>query len=249
MSVDQSTFTSALFDPEQGVPKGLVNPDGTQASKRFDIYRNNVMHSLIEAMGEAFPATKKIVGDGFFEAAATLYIRQSPPKSPILMLYGDDFSEFLAGFAPAESIPYLPEIAAYEYQRRRVYHAKDSIPIAADLLAGMDEETLLASRFEMSPALHLHRYEHPVESIWRYNMLDQNDPIDNGPEHVLVARPELDLVGIILTGDHFAFLGALLEQQPFSTALERASEINPSFDLSAALGLAFQHHLFITIKT
>ncbi|MCY4501644.1 MAG: DNA-binding domain-containing protein, partial [Alphaproteobacteria bacterium] len=51
----QSAFVEALLDPAKPVPAGLVRPDGLPAGRRFDIYRNNVVVALIEALGEAFP--------------------------------------------------------------------------------------------------------------------------------------------------------------------------------------------------
>lgn len=85
MSAFQDTFTNALLDPAQPTPDGLIDPNGRVAGKRFDVYRNNVVHSLIDAMGDAFPALKKIVGEDFFDAMAGVYVRAHPPKTPMMM--------------------------------------------------------------------------------------------------------------------------------------------------------------------
>ena len=70
VSVTQTEFRKALLDPQQAVPEGLTNPDGQQASKRFSVYRNNVAHSLSEAMLTGFPVLAKLVGDDFFSEMA-----------------------------------------------------------------------------------------------------------------------------------------------------------------------------------
>ena len=51
MIVTQTQFRQSLLDPAQAAPAGLTNPDGAQASKRFDVYRNNVAVSLAERVG------------------------------------------------------------------------------------------------------------------------------------------------------------------------------------------------------
>src|SRR6516165_11874225 len=83
----QRGFASALLDPELPVPTGLVGPDGEPDPKRFAVYRNNVVVSLIEALEDAFPAVRRIVGADFFRAMARAHVMEEPPCSPILLDY------------------------------------------------------------------------------------------------------------------------------------------------------------------
>ena len=59
-------FAAALLDPDRRVPDGISGPDGKRANKRFSVYRNNVTVGLIDALGEIFPAVKRLVGSDFF---------------------------------------------------------------------------------------------------------------------------------------------------------------------------------------
>ena len=47
------SFARALLDPSAGVPAGLLRPDGAPAARRFDIYRNNVVASLVDALADS----------------------------------------------------------------------------------------------------------------------------------------------------------------------------------------------------
>ncbi len=40
--MDEAEFTAALLNPDDPPPAGLLQPDGTPATKRFSVYRNNV---------------------------------------------------------------------------------------------------------------------------------------------------------------------------------------------------------------
>ena len=51
------------------------------------------------------------------------------------MDYGGDFADFVEGFAPAASVPYLAAVARLERARVQAYHAADSQPLTADQLA------------------------------------------------------------------------------------------------------------------
>ena len=62
MSVSQAKFTQALLNPEAAIPAGLIDPQGRPAGKRFNVYRNNVIVSLMDAMETAFPVIQKLIG-------------------------------------------------------------------------------------------------------------------------------------------------------------------------------------------
>ena len=62
---------------------------------------------------------------------ARAYALAEPPRSPVLMDYGAGFADFIAGFAPAASLPYLPDVARIERAWREAYHAADAEPLTA----------------------------------------------------------------------------------------------------------------------
>jgi len=97
MITTQTEFRAALLDPASPSPEGVRNPDGMHATKRFDVYRNNVAVSLTDALETAFPVVNKLVGNDFFLAMAGAYLRAHPPKSPVMMFYGDEMPTFLRG--------------------------------------------------------------------------------------------------------------------------------------------------------
>jgi hypothetical protein len=90
----EQAFRTAILDPELPTPAGLASAFGGVPDKRFDVYRNNVTVSLINALADIFPAVARIVGDKRFADLARLYARAHPPKSPLLFRYGQEFPAF-----------------------------------------------------------------------------------------------------------------------------------------------------------
>jgi hypothetical protein len=94
-------FGAALLDPARPVPAGAVGPDRRPDTKRFAVYRNNVVHGLVNALEARFPVTSRLVGKAFFRSMARVYAATHLPRTPLLTQYGDDFP----GMSPVSSAP------------------------------------------------------------------------------------------------------------------------------------------------
>jgi len=237
MSTDQSSFRAALLDAQAPPPAGLVGPDGAPAGKRFDVYRNNVAVSLTEALEVSFPVVRKLVGDEFFKAMAGVFLRQHPPDSPILMLYGAEFPRFLRGFEPAAGLGYLPDVARLENAIRSSYHAADSTPIEPGRLQALAPEALMRARLGIAPSAMVVRADWPIHGIWRFNTEADAPQPRGGAEDVLVTRAAYEPKPHALPPGGADFVEALQAGASFGAALGKAKAVSGSFDLTRTLGL------------
>ncbi|MFQ1702061.1 DUF2063 domain-containing protein [Loktanella agnita] len=234
MRVTAAAFTASMLDPEAQVPQGLVNPDGVQADKRFNVYRNNVAVGLSDALETGFPVLRKLVGDRFFRAMAGVYLRQHPPKSPLMMFYGEAMPEFLRGFAPAQSLPYLSDIARLELALRTAYHAADATAADAAVLAALTPEALNNTCLRLAPSVRLLRSDYPIHGIYRANThSDAPKPVMQA-ETVLITRLQFDPEIHLINASATAFIAALLQGHTLEQAIGTAGD---TLDLSATLGL------------
>src|SRR5260370_32416149 len=104
-----AAFSPALLNPESETPTVGTGPNKKAVVKRYNVYRNNVTVSLIEALAAIFPTTQRITGVEFFRAMSRFHIRSTPPTSPLLFEYGRDFPTFIARYEYARSMPWLPD--------------------------------------------------------------------------------------------------------------------------------------------
>ena len=65
-----AAFSSALTRPDLETPSLVIGPNGKRGTKRYNVYRNNVTVSLIDALAAVFPAVQRITGVEFFRAMA-----------------------------------------------------------------------------------------------------------------------------------------------------------------------------------
>jgi hypothetical protein len=226
-------FAAALLRPDTPPPDGLIDAMGRAAVRRFDVYRNNVMLGLIRVLEAGFPCVRALVGEAFFRAMAGEFARAHPPKTRIMMLYGDEFAQFIAKFPPAASLGYLPCIARLEQALRACYHAGDSAPIDPASLANIPAPSLMRARFSCAPALHLITSPWPVLSIWRAAPHGGPSPVMAGQE-VIITRPDFDPVAQLLPAGAAQLIAQLQSGARLCDALTSADE---NFDLSQTLTL------------
>ena len=234
---NQREFSEALFRPDAPPPADLSTWNGSDPQQRFAIYRNNVIVSLIDALGAAYPVVAQLVGEPFFREMARVYVRDNPPRSPILLSYGETFPGFIEAFEPAAGVPYLADVARLELARRRAYHAADEPSLAQCAFAGIasNDRGLLTVRLHASVTILRSRFA--VGSIWAAHqeggLIETVDPYR--AEDVLVLRPELDVEVMRLAPGVASFLGALATGATIMDAVVHALERSPEFDITGGL--------------
>ncbi|SPF78391.1 HvfC/BufC N-terminal domain-containing protein [Pseudoprimorskyibacter insulae] len=233
----QSEFHAALLQADQPVPSGLTDGQGRPAGRRFAVYRNNVAVSLTEALETGFPAIRALLGEENFRAIAGLYLRESPPTSPVLSLYGAGFPEFLANHPPLAHLGYLPDVAQLELALRQSYHAADSTPIDPATFQRLTEDNLSKARLRLAPALRLVRSPWPVVDLWRYATRPGSKHPSATPQDALILRPAFDPEPHELPAHGASFLAALAKGLPVAQAIEAAGD---DHDLAATLTLLLQ---------
>lgn len=248
MSVDQAKFTTALLNPDIAVPKGLIDPLGRSAGKRFDVYRNNVVASLIDAMETAFPVVQKLIGAENFRKLSSLYVRKHPPDSPLLMFYGAAFPSFLETFEPLAHVPYLADVARLELARRTAYHAADCVPIETETLGRIAPDRLMDIKLTLAPAMQIIQSPYPIVAIWNFNMVPGAEKPTAEAQTALITRPELDLKMQSIDMAQSAFLYALRDNKTLEQAFTAGSYTIADFDLSAAIVMILQMKTIIEIS-
>src|SRR5690242_6310900 len=123
-----AAFAAGLIDPSRDTPSVIACPRGKAAAKRYNVYRNNVTVSLIEALAAIYPAVQRITGFEFFRAMARSHVRAMPPTSPLLFDYGRDFPAFIEQYEYDQSMPWLADTARLERAWLDTYHAADAEP-------------------------------------------------------------------------------------------------------------------------
>jgi len=236
----QRAVCRSLMGGEDGFCAAHVVADGIAGEARLNVYRNTFVGNLTTALRLVYPAIHRLVGGPFFESAARLFIEARPPHSAWLDEYGAGFSEFLAGFAPAASLPYLPGVARLEWAVNTAFHAVDTAPLDLSRLAAVDAADHGHIAFVPHPSVGLVAADHPVDAIWRV-VLSQDDAamaavdLAAGPVWLMVERNASGVEVVRLPASEWRFMSELCASRPLQQAIDAAPEIDAASVLAEHL--------------
>lgn len=237
MRHSQLAFCSALLDPDRPVPADVSVWDGSDPARRFAVYRNNVITSLVDALASTFPVVQELVGVEFFRAMAAVFARSSPPESPVLALYGRLFPDFIEAFGPASSVPYLADVARLEYARLASFHAADALPMTEvdSDLAGLGDVGKLV--FDTHPSARVMAFTHSAVSVWAaHNGVGRLEDVEvDVPEFALISRVGLDVELVGLRLGAAAFIQHLIAGEPLGESARVGQDLDHAFDVAEAL--------------
>jgi hypothetical protein len=215
----QRAMRAALVDRDDGAAVAMLADD--VPADRLDIHRNTFVAGVTKALRLSFPAVHRLVGNDFFEGAASVFIAQHPPRAAWLDAYGAAFPRFLHDFPPAASLEYLADVARLEWAVSRALHAPDVAPLDLARLQALRPEDQARVSFVPHPALTLLCADHPADAIWR-GVLDGDDAalaaidLTSGPVSLLVGRSATGVEISRLDPAAWRFAAALCDRRPLA---------------------------------
>ena len=236
---DLSHFARAIVHGEEPSPQIDTDYPNYSVATAIEVYRNNYRGNLHDALAGAYPVIKQLVGDDFFRLLARKFIEQHPSRSANLHHYGAELADFVATFAPAQELVYLPDVAALEWACHVAYFVTDEATLDLDRLAQIPPEQYPDLILRTHPACQVVRSRYPIAAIWQAHQTgadsDFHIDLDSGPSIALVSRNE-DVVQVSELAEADAdWLEGIQAGTPLGAATVATLERYPDFDLPAAL--------------
>ncbi|MEX1108556.1 MAG: DNA-binding domain-containing protein [Dongiaceae bacterium] len=235
----QSRFTAALLGGDLESIAPFVETDRLAAVERLRIYRNHTRISLAAALADNFPVTVRLVGRDFFDATAKRFIANHPPGEPCLSAYGAHFPGFLAGFEPAQVLPYLADVARLEWLRIEVTYAAPQPVLDLAALAALSPVAQQDLTLALASSVRLLASLYPVDRIWRAHQEPDVPAIDlneGGCRLLVWANTDGCRIERLTPGAH-AFFEAASRNETLAQAAETAISADAGFDLAQAFTL------------
>lgn len=246
----QAAFAAALCGGQSastGAIEAAIKDDGgaIPVSGRLAIYRNNISLTLADALAETYRAVAALVGEDYFARLAQGYIAAHPAYSANLNDYGEAFAAFLSAHPVARSLPYLPDMARFEWAWQRSFFAPEAPPADLPALHRLDDAALLASRLGLCPSLHWLQPDYPVSEIWHFCIREQGrgePPAAAADTHTLALwRDARGVRTQRIEKAVFVALCSLGAGKTLAAAIDDASGADDGFQAERLLSLLFEH--------
>jgi Putative DNA-binding domain len=239
----QDDFVQALWAPgsAQAHLRKLVEQPG------FQIYRNTVLKSCIDALQANYPAVLRLVGEDWFRAAADVHVRAQPPRDARLLMYGMDFPAFLRDFAPAADLPYLSGVARLDRCWTESHMAADAAALAPTALAALPPEQLGRLVLQPHPAARWAWFDDlPIYTLWQRNRdgEESGDELVWSGEGALLTRPAGAVTWVSLDAAGCAFMDACAAGLTLAQAASAALARHADTDLARLMATLLQAGAF-----
>ncbi len=252
MSTDMSTLLELQMQLRRAVLGGdaaeivaAIHGDGLDPAARVGIYRNHAFATLGASLQATFPVICRLVDKRFFTYVAHEYLREHPPHSRCLVEYGADFADFLADFEGCEALPYLADIARFEWALNIAATVREAPPMRPEALAAVSAEQAAYVALRLQPSLSYLASAWPIDAIWQANQQNDVPPVDlsGGGTSLEVRRAGEAVAWRRLDPGSFAFRTALADGLVLVAAMASATLLDPAFDLAAAVQRVFAEGL------
>jgi Putative DNA-binding domain len=242
----QLQLRRAVLGGDTAALVGAIRGDGLDPAARLRIYRNHAFATLGVVLEGTFPVVCRLVDQRFFAYAAHEYLRGHPPHSRCLVEYGAGFADFLAGFEPCKDLPYLTDVARFEWDLNVAARLRQAAPLRIEALAGIPPERTPLLKISLQPSVSYFASGWPIDAIWLANQEKEVCTVDlaSGGTTVEMRLADGGFSWQRLAPGVFAFRRALAEGFALGTAAAAAAA-DPAFDLAAALDRLFAEGLVV----
>ena len=229
----QRAFGASLLSGDDSALAAHIVEDGFTAAERLRIYRNSSRSTITEALRLTYPAVDRLVGRDFFDAAAERLIVAHPPGGGYLNEYGGEFADLLATLPSASSLPYLADVARFEWALGAAASADDAPALNLAALADVDAEQHAFLRFDANPSVRLLELDHPADGI-ADAVLSGDDAaiaavdLSIGPVWLVVSRGPDGVEAGRITRPVYAFLRRLFAGDPLGDILHLVEDDGPA---------------------
>jgi hypothetical protein len=243
----QTRIGKAVLGGDIAEIAAAIESDRLDPAARLGIYRNHAFATLGAALEATFPVVCRLVDERFFTYAAHEYLREHPPRSRCLVEYGADFPDFLAGFRPCKDLPYLADVARFEWALHIAATVREAPPLQIDALAAIPAERAGYLGFRLQPSVSYFASPWPIDEIWQANQEGEVPPVDlaSGAPCLEIRRADEGVAWYRLDPGTFWFRTALADGLGFAAAIAKATQRDSGFDAGVALQRVFAEGLAV----
>lgn len=140
-------------------PVGSLN-----MNQAIEIYHRSYFLRLSEVLRKTFEATHWVLGHELFKELCQEYISSQPSTTYILAYYGESFPEFIKTTRLQKQVPFLYDLARFEWLFKEVYHRPHPDPLTIDSVESLTHSDDFKVQF--IDAMEIFQSPYSIYEIW-----------------------------------------------------------------------------------
>ncbi len=227
LSQFQRLFSQACLRPdhmviESALLNGIIPGGALSSTTALDVYRTGHIVRLTEALGETFEAVWWIAGDQQFFKLAKEFLMTHSSTSYNLSDFGKFFPAFLDRTQPFSDLPFLADLARFEWQFKEIFHLAPH--------SGLNPEQFqqhpLSGNicFSFGPSIRLFQSQHSVYEIWKLRGTIRDslpEELWRNPQWLLCYKREQQVYIKQVSEPEYLLLGHLISGASIAESLDR----------------------------
>ncbi|UYL08846.1 DNA-binding domain-containing protein [Bdellovibrio sp. SKB1291214] len=223
----QHLFKSGMFNVvSDQVLQGMRPVGNIPLEQGFEIYHDIYYSKLAGALARTYETFAWVLGPDLFHELTGRYIESQPAVSFRLSEYGANFPEYLGATAKTRGIPFLQDLAQFEWLLKEVNNAATPDPVPVENV----HDVIHSNNFRISfiEAMGIFQSMYSVTSLWAHRKEPRYmyEDIDwNKPESVLIYKKDKELMVEPIDPTHAEVILDLRKGKSISQALSGFSEV------------------------
>ena len=225
----QEQFFTSITKENNFFLKSIIPIGSLSASECVEIYSRGYFARLTEALGETFEATWWVVGDREFFGLCQRCVKERPSSYFDLSEYGLEFLEFLSRQDLAKELPFLNDLAKFEWQFKDIFHKKNLVPLMGD--RSVINSSNINLTLTLSPSATLFESQFSVYEIWKNRVKSVGCLISidlDQEEKLVVFKQDSQVYVQKLKAEEYLLISILKEKKPLEQALESLFALCPT---------------------
>lgn len=213
----QQQFSDALLYKNELIISEIREKVQFSSHDLLQVYRNSFVMGVTEALAITYRHTLSLVGDAFFNTAARKFILTHPPHENNIINYGDGFAHFLENLPQLKSLPYIAEMARFEWLLEQTSNAQlQSQRLDIEKLSALPEALFAAIIFNIPSQVTLFTSEQEILCLYRMLADNQVQETDLNKRCYLALKKQADFSVelIALTENQYLLLQQIANHHP-----------------------------------
>ncbi|MCP4324021.1 MAG: DUF2063 domain-containing protein [Psychromonas sp.] len=214
LRTSQLLFSESLRYQHDEFTQQIKDTQQISSQQRLQVYRNSFVMGVTEALAITYQHTMALVGEEFFNAVSREFIINQPPQENNIINYGLGFDRYLTGLPQLINMPYIAEMARFEWLLEATSNTKvESGQLDLLTLAALPEASFSDLRFTIAKQVNLFQSEQDIYQLYQMLMTESVVETDlNSPCYLALKKLKDFRVELIdLTPIQFSLLKQIKE--------------------------------------